>query len=78
MTEAVNQPVQAGHKQLQDVLSYIFSKEGLEQNLDLGLNLTEEGEIPMQIVLANSNVAKLCKNPKDFLEVMVRINYSRL
>lgn len=56
---------------LQTVLGYILSREGLEQNLDLALNMTEEGNIPIQVIIMNSNVSKLTS---DFNE-LVQVNF---
>lgn len=63
---------QGGAHSLQTVLQYILSSEGLEQNLDVGLNLTPEGSLALQLLANNANVTKLAKTLPELLQVGVR------
>lgn len=54
---------------LQSVLGYVLSKEGLEQNLDIALNMTEDGKIPVHAIISNNNISKLTNDFNDLLEV---------
>ena len=47
MTDKPNDQQATGNPNLSDMLTYIFSKEGLEQNLDIALNLNDDGEVPI-------------------------------
>lgn len=54
---------------LESVLKYILSREGLEQNLDISLNMTEEGSIPINVIIMNSNISKLTNDFNELAQV---------
>ena len=54
---------------LKKVLSYILTPEGLEQNLDIALNMNDGGEVSLQLIMANSNVSKQTKNFQEVVQV---------
>lgn len=43
---------------LSSVLEYVFSREGLEQNLDISLNMTDAGQVALMVVASNANIQK--------------------
>lgn len=61
---------QGNDHSLQSVLGYILSKEGLEQNLDISLNMSEEGNIPVQVITSNNNVLKLTSDFQELVQVI--------
>ena len=69
MTDKPNDQPATGKPNLSDMLTYIFSKEGLEQNLDIALNLNDEGEVPIQVVASNGNIGKACNQFPVLLQV---------
>ena len=54
---------------LENVLKYIFSREGLEQNLDISLNLSQEGQLNFQLLVSNANISKTAKNVQELVQV---------
>lgn len=64
--------VQGNDHSLQSVLGYILSKEGLEQNLDISLNMTEEGKIPVQVITSNNHVLKLTSDFQELIQVNLK------
>jgi len=56
-------------KSLTKILSYILTPEGLEQNLDIALNMNDGGEVALQLIMANSNVAKQTQNFQELVQV---------
>ena len=70
MTEVQSANQQGNDHSLASILGYILSNEGLEQNLDLALNMSDGGEIPLDLLIRNKNVKKKTESLQELVEVL--------
>ena len=60
MTDIPNEnTVTENNQALVELLRNILTPQGLKQNLEIGLNMSDKGEIPIQILLINQNISSL-------------------